>query len=72
MIKDWSLDTIKHEIDKIAFAESDPRMDGYTTFGCKQDMYRALFYIQNKLNKCSTYVGEEEWVKKNEQNNSSH
>jgi len=65
MIKDWSIEDIKIEIDKIAFAESDPHMDGYTTFGCKQDMYRVLFYIQNKLNKCSTYAGEEEWVKEN-------
>lgn len=71
MIKDWSLDTIKHEIDKIAYAESDPRMDGFVTFGCKQDLYRVLFYVQSKLDKCSTYAGEEEWVN-NEQSYPSH
>jgi len=62
MIKDWSLDTIKHEIDKIAFAESDPRMDGFTTWGCKQDLYRMLWYIEDKINACSHYHGEEEYV----------
>lgn len=72
MIKDWSLDTIKHEIDKMSFAESDPRMDGFTTFGCKQDLYRVLFYVQNKINQCSTYAGEEDWVKENEQAYSSN
>lgn len=71
MIKDWSLDTIKHEIDKIAFNESDPRMDGFVTFGCKQDLYRILFYVQDKLNKCSTYHGEEEWVNENGKAHSS-
>lgn len=71
MIKNWSLDSIKHEIDKIAFAENDPRMDGFVTFGCKQDLYRVLFYVQSKLDKCSTYAGEEEWVT-NEQDNPSH
>lgn len=71
MIKDWSLGTIKHEIDKIAFAENDPLMDGFVTFGCKQDLYRVLFYVQSKLDKCSTYAGEEEWVS-NEQDNPSH
>lgn len=65
MIKDWSIDKIKHEIDKIAFAESDPRMDGFVTFGCKQELYEVLFYAQSKLDKCSTYAGEEEWVKEN-------
>jgi len=47
-------------------------MDGFVTFGCKQDLYRILFYVQNKLNKCSTYVGEDDWVKENEQDNSSN
>lgn len=72
MIKDWSLDTVKHEIDKIAFAESDPRMDGFVTFGCKQDLYQLLFYVQEKLNKCSTYHGEEEWVNENGKAHSSN
>ena len=65
MIKNWSMDAIKQEIDKIAFAESDPRMDGFVTFGCKKELYEVLFYVQSKLNKCSTYVGEEEWVGEN-------
>lgn len=65
MIKDWSMDTIKQEIDKIAYAESDPRMDGFVTFGCKKELYEVLFYAQSKLNKCATYVGEEEWVNEN-------
>tara|TARA_B110000977_G_scaffold195197_1_gene273182 strand:+ start:6600 stop:7391 length:792 start_codon:yes stop_codon:yes gene_type:complete len=63
MIKDWSLDTIKNEINKIAYGESDPRMDGYTTFGCKQDLYKVLFHVQEKLNNCSTYEGERGWAK---------
>lgn len=72
MIKNWSLDVVKNEIDKITFAESDPRMDGFTTFGCKQDLYQILFYVQDKLNRCSTYAGEEDWIKENDKTHSAN
>lgn len=63
MIKDWSIDEIKEEINKIVRAESDPRMDGFVTWGCKKDLYELMFYIQQKLDNCSTYWGEEEFLK---------
>ena len=62
MIKDWSQNTIKMEIEKIAFAESDPRMDGFITWGCKKELYEIKSYIEEKLAKCSTYAGEEEYL----------
>ena len=45
MIIDWSLEKVKEEVDKITFAESDPRMDGFTTWGCKKDLYEILFRV---------------------------
>ena len=55
MIKDWSIKEIKAQVDKIAWAESDPRMDGYVNWGCKEDLYSLYWYIQDKLEDCSTY-----------------
>ena len=42
MIVDWSVASIKDEIDRIKFAESDPRMDGFVTWTCKKDLYEIL------------------------------
>ena len=68
MIRDWNKTDICNEISKIRFAESDPRMDGFVTWGCKQDLYEILWFVEDQLEKCSTYAGEEEFVKKREQN----
>ena len=63
MIKNWNVEEIKREIDKIAWAESDNRMDGYVTWSCKKELYDILWFVEEKLSKCSTYSGEEEYVK---------
>lgn len=55
MIIDWSVKDIKAQVDKIAWAESDPRMDGYVTWRCKEDLYSLYFYIEDKLNQCGSY-----------------
>ena len=52
MIKNWNADDIKREIDKIAWAECDNRMDGFVTWKCKQDLYDILWYVEEKLSKC--------------------
>ena len=67
MIKDWSVKDIKTEINKIVYAANDKFMDGFVTFGCKQDLYRILWHCEDALEKCSSYEGEEEFVKKREQ-----
>ena len=66
MIKDWSLKDIKNEISKISWAESDPRMDGFVTWGCKQELYEILWYVEEKLRKCSTYAGEDNFLKEHD------
>ena len=55
MIKDWSIAEIKAQVDKIAWAEADPRMDGFVTWRCKEDLYSLYWYIEDKLNNCSHY-----------------
>ena len=63
MIVDWSLSDLKQGVNKISFAERDPRMDGFVTWGCKKDLYELLWHIEDALDKCSTYAGEEEFVR---------
>lgn len=41
---------------------TDPRMDGYTTWASKQRLYEIKFAVDEALEKCPTYVGEEEYL----------
>lgn len=68
MIKDWNKTDICSAIQKITFAATDPRQDGYVSWGCKQDLYEILWFVEDELAKCSTYVDEDEYVKRREQN----
>ena len=68
MIKDWNKTDICSEIQRITFAATDPREDGYVSWGCKQDLYEILWFVEDELSKCSTYVDEKEFVKRREQN----
>ena len=60
MIIDWDLKTVKAQVDRISWAESDPRMDGFVTWRCKEDLYQLYWYIEDKLASCSTYGDTEE------------
>ena len=37
-------------------------MDGYTTWACKQDLYRVQFALERMLKNCPTYSPEDEWL----------
>lgn len=68
MIKDWNKTDICSAIQRITFAATDPRQDGYVSWGCKQDLYEILWFVEDELEKCSTYIDEDEYVKRREQN----
>ncbi len=42
-------------------------MDGFVTWGCKQDLYQILWYCEDALEKCSTYADEDDYVKRRDQ-----
>jgi len=67
MIIDWNTQNIKQEISKVTFAATDPRMDGFTTWRCKKDLYEILWYVEDCLERCSTYHDEKEFIKSREQ-----
>lgn len=66
MIKRWSPTEIKNQIDEISFAESDPYMDGFIKWTCKRELYMIYWYLEKKLDKCSTYAGEEKFIEDHE------
>ena len=67
MIQDWDKTEICNTIRKITFAANDRYMDGFVTWGCKKDLYEILWFVEDELAKCSTYAGEDEFIKKREQ-----
>jgi hypothetical protein len=42
-------------------------MDGFVTWGCKQDLYQILWYCEDALENCSTYTDEDKFVKRRDQ-----
>tara|TARA_B110000858_G_C17792097_1_gene470446 strand:- start:671 stop:910 length:240 start_codon:yes stop_codon:yes gene_type:complete len=66
MIVDWSVSSIKEEIDRIKYAENDPRMDGFVTWTCKKDLYEILWYVEKTLKECSTYADEDKFIEEHE------
>ena len=41
-------------------------MDGFTTWGCKKDLYEILWYVENALDKCGTYATEDDYLEEHE------
>jgi hypothetical protein len=66
MIINWSVDEIINELNKIKRAEGDAYETGFNTVKCKEDLYRILWHVEDLLAKCSTYTGEDEWLRKRE------
>ena len=66
MIITWNADKIISDLQKCYFACNDSRMDGFVTWGCKQDLYRVKFLVEQLLEKCPTYSVEAEWLREQE------
>ena len=62
MIIRWNVDNIVSELQKCYWATTDPKMDGFTTWRCKQDLYRVKFAVDEMLKNTSTFAGEQEWL----------
>ena len=49
MIIDWSVEKITHELRKCNRAMHDKYATGFETWGCKQDLYRVKFMLDEML-----------------------
>lgn len=41
---------------------NDKYMDGFTQWGYKQNLWLLRYHIDDLLSKCSTFVGEKDWI----------
>ena len=54
------------EVNKAQRECCDPRLDGFVAFGIKQDLYRLKWILDAAIKRCSTFAGEEEWLREQE------
>jgi hypothetical protein len=62
MIKHWNVENIVNQLHSCSHAMNDPRMDGFVTWGCKQDLYTIKFILDDILENSPTYSVEKEWL----------
>lgn len=66
MIKNWNTVDIVRQIQSMRWHATDPRMDGFVTWGVKQDLYKIKWEVDEALRKCSKYVGEDEFLEEHQ------
>ena len=67
MTKDWNVNQVIGQCQKMYFGATDPHMTGWVNWPCKQDLYRVKFAVDEMLAKISQFSGEEEWLLEQEQ-----
>ena len=60
------VEKVAHEIWSLTFECTNPRNDGFTAWGYKQDLYTIKFLIEDSLKKCPEFTPEKEWLTKME------
>ena len=65
--KDWDMNAIQHQIRTMRHEATTPYNDGWIAFGVKQELYQLKWQIDQALADCSTFAGEDEWLREQEQ-----
>ena len=65
--KDWDMNAISHQIWTMRHEATTPYNDGWVAFGVKQELYQLKWQIDQALAACSTFTGEDEWLREQEQ-----
>lgn len=58
----WNITQIKGDLSMIAHECNWPGNDGYTAFELKKKLMDVKFLVEDLIEKCPTFVGEEEWL----------
>ncbi len=61
-IEKMGVERVKEQIWQYEHTATDPRMDGFVGWGCKQKLYEIKFALDEALARCPKYHGEEEWI----------
>jgi len=68
VIKNWDVDRVIGECQKMYHVATDPHVTGFVNWPCKQDLYRVKFAVDEMLAKTSRFSGEDEWLLEQEKN----
>lgn len=66
MIITWNVKDIERQINSMQYAITDPRMDGFVTWGVKQDLYKLKWAVDYALSQCPNYAPEAEFLEEHE------
>lgn len=66
-IQDWDVDNIHIQVRRMMAQICSGYNDGFTQWGVKQDLYRVKWFVDQQLQDCPKFAGEEEWVRQQEQ-----
>jgi hypothetical protein len=55
------------EIHKLGNRATDPNLTGWNNWPAKQDLYKIYWAVKKQLNRCSTFAGEDEWLREHDQ-----
>lgn len=53
---------VKEQLQQWYHVMTDPRIDGFNGWGCKQKLYQVKFELEKILENAPTYAGEDEWL----------
>ena len=59
--KRWDLPDLYAQIRAMTTEISSPYNDGWTSSGCKHDLYLLKCFIEDRYRDLPTFVGEEQW-----------
>jgi hypothetical protein len=62
MIITWNANTIIGHLQQCYHSTTDPYQDGFTGWHCKKDLLRVKLALDDMLENCPTFVGEDEWL----------
>ena len=62
-----NVDEISQIIRHMKYEMNDLRIDSWTTWGIKQDLYQLKWLIDEALESAATYTNEDKWLKEQEQ-----
>lgn len=49
-----------------AYDACDMKLDGWTQWGAKQDLYRLKWILEDALRRCPEFAPEQEWLREQE------
>jgi hypothetical protein len=63
----WDVENIKNQLRRMYSECNSSYNTGFIQWAIKQELYEVKFLLDESLQKCSTFAGEEQWLKEREQ-----